>query len=137
MKLSNFKLKNFWITKVYYISFHISCLLRENVSSMSAKEKSFLYFLYKKSTVYKLNYFLIIIIKRFLSFIIFFSILTQSTFFIFWQIFGINTAILLLFFFSFFRKILISFISFFCSLSLFSSEYSADKILEIYIYIYI
>ena len=48
--------------------FQIICLLREDFSNICAKEKSFLYFLYKEAKFSKLKYFLIIVIKRFFSF---------------------------------------------------------------------
>ena len=52
--LQNLKIRNF-----LYISFHIFCLLRENFSNISTKEKSFLYFPYNEAIFSKLKYFLI------------------------------------------------------------------------------
>ena len=58
--------------------------------------KSFLYFPYKETKSYNWKHFLIIIIRRFFSFYIFF-IFNQFIFFIFWEIFVMSMIILLLF----------------------------------------
>ena len=73
MELSSLKLKDFPIfqeelPKTEKQKFYNFCLLRENFSNISTKEKNFLYFSFKEAKFSKSKYFLIIIIKRFFSF---------------------------------------------------------------------
>ena len=84
---------------------HIFCLLRENPSNISRKEKRFSCFPCKEANFSKLKWFFFTIKKIFFwSLYSIFSILNQFIFFIFWEIFVTFTTILLLFFFSFLER---------------------------------
>ena len=105
-----------WKLKSFCIFFYIFFLIA-NFSNISAKEKSCLYFFLLVAKLSKFKYFLII--KHFSHSVILFSLFNKLSVFIFWEIFLTFRTILQLFFLLF-RKILISFMSFFSSFSLFS-----------------
>ena len=111
-------------------------ILKE-VTFQASSVKIFSTFSYKKEKFSKLKYFLIIIIEHFFSFYIIFFYSQPVYFFHLLRDFcNVHDHIVAFFFFFFLRKILISCTSFFCSLSLCSLEYLADKILKnFYIYV--
>ena len=121
-----------WISKVFYISFHIFCLLRENFWNISKKNKLFYTFPYKEVKLSKLKYFLIIIKRYFFTFYnIFFHTQPVYSFHLlrnFCNLYHIAT------FFFFFRKTLIFFLRLFFSFSLSSWQYLADRFLDMFIY---
>ena len=124
LNMESLKIKNF-----SYFS-HIFCLLRKNFSNISKKEKSEKSYTFscKESKFSKVKCFLVIMIRHFFSFYnIFFYTSPVQFFHLLRDFCKIRNHIVCFF-------LLIPFTSFFCSLSLFSCLYLADKFIESFIY---